>query len=132
MTLDLGNDRGDMVVGWLARIVVVLAVIAVIGYDVITTVQGQVTAKDQAGTAATAGYESYAAGHNVQAAYQAALAAAKAADPADTIKPGDFVVTQSGLVTLKLTRPVHTLVAHYLPIPAAKSATASGSADSSS
>lgn len=131
MQRDPRDERGDMVVGWLARIAVVLAIIAVIGFDVVTTFQGQVTARDQAGTAATAGYESYAANHNVQTAYQAALAAAKAADPADTIKPADFVVTQAGVVTLKLSRPVHTIVARYLPIPAAKMATANGTAQSS-
>lgn len=115
-----------MVVGWLAKIVVVLAIISVIGYDTVTAIQDQVTARDQAGTAADAGRDSYQASHNVQTAYQAALTAAKAANPADTITPANFVVAHDGTVTLTLTRPIHTLVAHYLPFPSVKTATATG------
>jgi hypothetical protein len=120
------GDRGDLVLAWLAKIVLVLGILAVIGIDTVTSVQGQVTAKDQAGTAATAGYDNYATTHNVQDAYQAALAAAKASNPADTITPQDFVVSPTGVVTLTLTRPIHTLLAHYLPIQSAKVATGTG------
>ena len=81
------RDRGDMVVGWLAKIVVVLAVVAVIGYDTVTTIQGQVTVRDQAGSAAEAGYDSYAASHNVQTAYQAALAARQVGQPGRHHRP---------------------------------------------
>jgi hypothetical protein len=134
---DLGNpgepsDRGDMVMGWLVRIALILAVVGVIGFDLVTTVQSQVTATDQANAAAAAGYTTYSQTHSVQAAYQAALVTARDANPADVIRPSDFVVTPAGVVTLKLTRPVHTLIAHYLPIPAAKLATATGSAQSTS
>lgn len=117
-----------MVVGWLAKIVVVVALVSVVGYDTVTAIQGQVTARDQAGTAAEAGRDSYAANHDVQSAYQAALAAAKSANPADKIAPANFVVAHDGTVTLTLTRPIHTLVAHYLPIPSVKTATADGTA----
>ena len=48
---------------------------------------------------------------------------AKSANPADTITPANFVVAHDGTVTLTLTRPIHTLVAHYLPIPSVKTAT---------
>jgi hypothetical protein len=126
------SDRGDMVTGWLVRIVVILAVLAVIGYDAITTFQAQITVRDQASSAAVAGYDNYAWSHNVEAAYQAALADAHSSNPADVIIPADFVVASDGSVTLRLSRPVHTVVARYLPIASAKLATASGVAHPSS
>jgi len=120
------DERGDMVVGWLARIVLVLTVVAVLGYDGITMVQAQITVRDQASSAATSGAQNFATTHSVQAAYQAALADARGANSTDTIAPADFVVAKDGTVTLKLSRPVHTLVAHYLPISSATLATATG------
>jgi hypothetical protein len=128
----LREERGDMVVGWLVRIVIILAVLAVIGYDAITTVQAQITVRDQASSAAVAGYDNYAWSHNVEAAYQAALADAHSSNTADVIVPSDFVVSSDGSVTLKMSRPVHTVFAHYLPIAAAKLAAASGAAHPSS
>ncbi len=122
------GDRGDMVVGWLSRIVLVLAVIAVIGYDAVTSIQANVTAKDQATSAAQAGQANYVTTKNVQAAYQAALESAQQANPANTIAPAAFSVSIAGVVSLTLKRPVHTLVAHYLPIPSAKTAVATGTA----
>jgi hypothetical protein len=117
-----------MVVGWLTRIVVILGVVAVIGYDGITAIQAQVTVRDQATSAAVAGLDNYEVNHDVQTAYQAALSDARSANPANTIKPADFVVSTSGAVTVTVTRPVHTLVAHYLPIPSATLASATGNA----
>jgi hypothetical protein len=123
------RDRGDLVVGWLAKIAVIIAIFAVGGLDSVTAIQANVTARDQAGSAATAGEASYAANHDVQGAYQAALADAKASNSANVIKPADFTVTTKGVVTLKLTRPIHTLVAHYLPIASVRTAVGTGSAE---
>ena len=87
-----------------------------------------VSVQDQASNAAAAGRDEYAAHHDPQRAYQAALASAKAADPADTIKPLDFTVTSTGIVTLTVQRPIHTVVAHYLPVDKFKLATGVGTA----
>jgi hypothetical protein len=126
-----GGDRGDMVVGWLSRIVLVLAVIAVIGYDAIVSIQSNVTASDQATTAAQAAVTNYTTTKNVQAAYQAALESAKESNPANTIAPSAFTVSTGGIVNLTVTRPIRTLVAHYLPISSAKTAVATGTASPS-
>jgi Flp pilus assembly protein TadG len=118
-----------MVVGWLSRIVLILGIVGVAGYDGVTTIQAQVTIKDQASSAAIAGYNSYASSHDVQTAYQAALADARGSNPANTIAPAQFTVSNKGIVTLTVTRNVHTLVAHYLPIDAAKTATSTAVGD---
>jgi hypothetical protein len=125
------GDRGDMVIGWLSRIVLVLAVIAVIGYDAIVAIQSNVTAADQATTAAQAAVTNYTTSKNVQAAYQAALQSAKESNPDNSISPSSFTVSTGGIVNLTVTRPIHTLVAHYLPISSAKTAVATGSASPS-
>jgi hypothetical protein len=122
------EDRGDMVVGWLTRVIVVIAVVAIIGFDAIIVVQSQITVRDQASSAATAGLTSYSHDHNVETAYHAALADAQSANPADTIKPSDFRISTTGVVTVVVSRPVHTLLAHYLPMTSAKTATATGTA----
>lgn len=112
----MARDRGDILLGWLTKMVVALAVVAVLGIDGVTVGLANVSAQDQANNAAAAARDSYAQYKDPQRAYQAALASAKAADPKDTIKPLDFTVTSAGVVNVTLQRPFHTLVAHYLPV----------------
>jgi hypothetical protein len=122
------RDRGDILLGWLAKLVIGLGVVALLGFDAVTVGLATVSVQDQAGTAAAAARDEYAMHHDPQRAYQAALATAKAANPADVIKPLDFTVTTTGVVKLTLQRPIHTVVAHYLPDDKFKVATAGGTA----
>jgi hypothetical protein len=123
------RDRGDILLGWLAKLVLCLGVVALLGFDGVTVGLATVSVQDQAGTAAVAARDEYAVHHDVQRAYQAALDSAKASDPADVIKPLDFTVTTAGVVKLTMERPIHTVVAHYLPFDNVKVATAGGTAE---
>lgn len=122
------RDRGDILLGWLTRVVVALAVVAVIGIDAVTVAMATVSIQDQANTAAAAARDDYATHHNTQQAYRAALASAHEGDPSDVIRPADFRVTAQGTVTLVVSRPIHTVVAHFLPVDKIKTATADGTA----
>ncbi len=122
------RERGDIVTGWLTRVVLVLAVVGVIGFDGVTVGMASVSAQDQANTAAQVARDNFAQNHDVEQAYQAALASAHGSDVADVIRPADFSVTKDGDVTLHLSRQIHTVVAHYLPFAALKTAQADGSA----
>jgi hypothetical protein len=122
------RDRGDILLGWLTKLVLALGVVALLGFDGVTVGLATVSVQDQANTAAAAGRDDYAMHHDPQRAYQAALGAAKAANAADLIKPLEFTVTSTGEVNLTLTRPIHTVVAHYLPVDKFKVATAAGAA----
>jgi hypothetical protein len=122
------SDRGDIVLGWLTRVVVVLAIVALLGFDGVQVGLSTVQLQDQANGAATAGRDAYASHHDVAEAFRAAQETAKQADTYNVVVKGSFVVEKDGSVSIKLTRPIHTVVAHYLPVTAFKTATSGGSA----
>ena len=124
----MAHDRGDILLGWLTKLVLALGVVALLGFDAVTVGLATVSVQDQAGTAAAAARDEFAMHHDPQRAYQAALDSAHLANAADQIKPVDFVVTSTGVVTLTLERPIHTVVAHYLPVDKVKTATATATA----
>jgi hypothetical protein len=124
----VSSDRGDIVMGWLTKLVVVLAVVAVIGFDGVQIGLSTVQLQDQANDAATAARDSYAQRHDVSAALLAAQNSAKGANSQDVVVPGGFSVARDGSVAVTLTRRIHTAVAHYLPVDAFKTATSGGSA----
>jgi hypothetical protein len=122
------SDRGDIVLGWLTRVVVVLAIVAVLGFDGVEVGLSTVQLQDQANEAATAGRDAYAQHHDVAEALRAAADTAKQDDIQNVVVKGSFVVERDGSVSITLTRPIHTVVAHYLPVTAFKTATSGGSA----
>jgi hypothetical protein len=122
------SDRGDIVLGWLTKVVVVLAVVALLGFDGVQVGLSTVQLQDQANDAATAARDTYAQHHDVAAALRAAQDSARTENSEDVVVPGGFVVARDGSVTVQLTRPIHTVVAHYLPVDAFRTATSGGSA----
>jgi hypothetical protein len=124
-------DRGDVLLGWLTRVIAALAVVAVLGIDTVTVGMATVSSQDQANTAADAARDSYADNHDINLAFKAAQTNALEADATNVVTANDFSITSTGVVTLHLHRPIHTLVAHFLPIDGVKTATAVGSAEPS-
>lgn len=102
------NDRGDIVLGWLTKLVAVLAVLGVIGFDAISLGATRFQAEDHAQLAARAAAESYRTGKDLQTAYDTAVAAVL--EHGDTIDPQTFTVAPDGSVTLTLLRIAPTLV----------------------
>ncbi|MDP9220379.1 MAG: hypothetical protein M3P23_07555 [Actinomycetota bacterium] len=125
------RDRGDVLLGWLTRVVAALAVVAVLGIDTVTVGMATVSSQDQANTAADAARDSYASHHDVNLAFKAAQSSALDSDATNVVPANDFTITSTGIVTLHLHRPIQTLVAHFLPIDGVKTATAVGSAEPS-
>ncbi|HSS37726.1 MAG TPA: hypothetical protein VLT58_03055, partial [Polyangia bacterium] len=99
------SDRGDIVMGWLTKVVVVLAIVAVLGFDGVQVGVSTVQLQDQANDAATAARDSYAQRHDQAAAVRAAVAAAKEDDVRNVLVPNSLVVARDGSVTVQLTRP---------------------------
>jgi hypothetical protein len=118
--------------GWLTRLVVILALVAMIGYDGLQIGLAKVSIQDQASSAAQAGRDAWQTKHSVEVAYTAALASAHTDDAGNAIAPSNFVVSPTGVVTLTMTRPIHTLFAHYLPTDVTRTAQATASASPSS
>ncbi len=102
------DDRGSIVLGWLTKIALVLGVLAVLAFDGISLVRTEFTAADHANSAASAAADVYAHTHDVQKAYDAALALA--IPQSETIDPKTFTVRATdGHVLLTLRREAQTL-----------------------
>jgi cytoskeletal protein RodZ len=105
------GDRGDIVLGWLTKLIVVFGVLGLIGFDGISLVQAHFQAADRATTAASAAADEYKNSHDVQKAYNAAFATV-AGD--DTIETKTFQVSQDGTVKLRLHHTATTLVLRHI------------------
>lgn len=104
----------------LVKVVLVLAVLGVVGFDGISLGVGAMQTADDASAAANAAVTSYSTAHDVTAAY---LAAQAVLAPGETIPASSFAMDSSGSVQLVVHRTVPTLLlqrigplAHYAVI----------------
>lgn len=104
------RDEGGIVVGWLVRLLVLLAVVGVVGFDLISVGVLRATAPDQAGSAARVASSSWRADGDVQRAYDAALRDARASDPGNEIETATFRVDPDATVHLVLRRTSDTVL----------------------
>jgi hypothetical protein len=104
----VNSDRGDIVLGWLTKLVVTLSVLGVLGFDAVSLAAAHFSAEDRAQTAARAASSVYRAPADLQKAYEAAHFSA--AEQGDTIAPTDFSIGPDGRVTLTLQRTAPTLL----------------------
>lgn len=118
------SDRGDIVLGWLTRLVVLLGLLGLLGFDGISLAQARFQAADRATTAAAAAADDYKVNHDLQKAYNAALATV---GTGDTIETSTFAVTPDGTVTLRLHHEATTLLVGRIgPLARYAQATAAG------
>lgn len=110
------SERGDIVLGWLTRVVVVLGLLGVVGFDVISVAATQFTISDSASSAAIAARDDWAAHHDVQSAYDKAVATAGEDNTHNRIPAASFKVLPSGQVTLEVDRDAGTIVFAHLPV----------------
>lgn len=103
------DDRGDIVLGWLTRLVATLAVLGLIGFDAISVVVGRLQAEDKAQAAARAAVSAWSSSKDVQAAYDAAVVALDGSVEA-SIDPASFSVAQDGAVTLTVRQTAATML----------------------
>ena len=102
------GDRGDIVLGWLTKLVGTLAVLGVVGFDLVSLGAARFQAEDHAQAAARAANESFKSAKNLQTSYDAAVA--EVAQHGDTIDPQTFTVGSDGNITLTLHRTAPTMV----------------------
>jgi hypothetical protein len=104
------QDHGSIVLGWLTKLAVVIAIVGVALFDSISIGAARLGAKDDANNAADAASQDFRSSHNVDSAYQAALESLPS--DSETIPAKTFLVQPDGTVSLVLRRTVSTLVAH--------------------
>ena len=107
------SDRGDIVLGWLTKLVVILSLLGVVGFDLASLASTRFQAEDHAQSAARAAARAWTGPATLQAAYDAAVA--EVVEHGDTIDPQSFSVRPDGTVTLTLLRTAPTLVVEKVP-----------------
>lgn len=105
------GDRGDIILGWLTKLALVLSVLGVLGFDAVSLVQARFQAGDRATSAAGAAAAEYASSKDLQKAYNAAFATTV---DGDTIETESFNVAADGAVTLRLHHEATTLLVHRI------------------
>lgn len=103
-------DAGGIVIGWLVKLMVAAAVLGVIAFDTLSIGSSRVNIMDQGTVAAIEASENWRAQGNIQAAYDAALAAALEANKTNEIDTESFTVDPDGTVHLRISREAPTLV----------------------
>ena len=106
------SDSGSIVIGWLARLVILFAVVGFLAYDGVMLVVANFGASDDASTAAGAAADAYKSTGNIQSAYNAAVQAV--AGKGDTVETKTFSIDASGKVTLTIDRTPTTLWMHRI------------------
>ncbi|HET8615017.1 MAG TPA: hypothetical protein VFL94_05790 [Actinomycetales bacterium] len=108
------RERGDIVVGWLVRVVATLAVVGVLLFDAISVGTATMSVTDQASEAARVASTDWLAHHDQQSAFDAAWTAATQANATNTVDTHTFRVEKNGTVHLTMHRTAPTLVLRLL------------------
>lgn len=110
------GDRGDIVIGWLTRLLVVIAIVGVSLIDGISVVKAHYGTQGDADLAASQASDTFAHTRDKAAAYQAAVDVATTNDEAIS-KKQFHVDVRTGTVRLTLTREATTVVlSHIAPL----------------
>lgn len=105
------RDRGSVVIGWLVRLVAVLALVSVSAFDAISVGAAHVSGADDANSAALAAADTWRDTHNVNSALDSARAAAGANE---TVLSAGFVIQPDGTVHLVMKKTATTLVMSHI------------------
>jgi len=106
------HESGSIVVGWLARITLVLAGLGLVGFELLSIAVAHVTVQDIAAQSAEAAQATWADSGNPALAYQAAAAAAESSGA--SIPKRSFVVNSDGSMTFVVDKTATTLVVYRI------------------
>ncbi len=107
------GDAGLLMIGFMLRALVGLAVVGVVGFDAGSVVLTGNKVTETAGLAAAEAARVYHARPDSKAAYAAAAAVAQAGGA--TLSLADFAVGRTGAVTLTVRATATTLVLRFVP-----------------
>ncbi len=104
------SQQGDIILSWLLRLVVTLAVLALVIFEVVAITYAHIDADDAAGEVARAGTVAYRASGSLTAAREAAE------DVADMRGVGLTAFERDqGMLVVEVERQARTLVVHWIP-----------------
>jgi hypothetical protein len=106
------GDAGSIVIGWLVRLALVLAVLGVSAFDAIAVAVAHLNGSDDASTAASAAAQEWQASHDVDRALTAAENAVT--NPDEQVLPSSLRIDPDGSAHLSLQRKATTLVMYKI------------------
>lgn len=104
------NDRGDIILGWLTKITIILGVAGIFLFDAISVGTTAMSLTDQGGIAAREASEVWQQTGSIQRAYDAAAAAAVEQNPANEVAAGSFRIDADNTVHLRISRTASSLL----------------------
>lgn len=112
MGLGRAADRGDIVMSWLAKVVVSLSVLGAISFDGISLLHTHVAVADTADHAAVAARDAYQDTKNV--AFALAAARSTATEAGGTVPDKGMVITPDGSVRVTVEKTAPTFMLRHL------------------
>jgi Tfp pilus assembly protein PilX len=101
-------DRGDIVLGWLTRVIVLVALLGLLVFEGISLVSSRISGTDMANQVALAASEAYLPDHSTKAAKMAAETEA-ARHRAEVVK-NSLKISKDGTVTVEVRHTATTLL----------------------
>ena len=106
-------DAGGIVLGWLLKLGLILAVIVIVGYDLVAITYNKVATAEDAKSIARAAYDAKVLSRSTSAeATKSAQEQARA--KGITLEKSDVVYAADGSIEVTVSRTVDTLVAHRI------------------
>ena len=102
------GDRGDVILGWLTKVALVLGLLGVIGFDAVSVGVTNMNAADMASSAAGLAAEEWNASKNVNRAYRAASSYVE--EHGGTLATKDFRIEPDGTVRLRMEKDATTIL----------------------
>jgi len=103
---------GNIVLGWLTRIAVVLSLLGLVAFEVLSIAVTNVSLQDVGAASADAALTEYSQHHNAATAYEAA--AAYAESQGATIPKRSFIMNPDGSVGFEVRKTAPTLVIYRI------------------
>jgi len=104
------RDRGDIVLGWLTKLTVILAVAGIGLFEAISIGSTMANVSDDGAYAAQEASSTWNQTKDIQQTYDAAVAAAESQNALDKVLTKGFTVDPDGTVHLRIRREAKTLL----------------------
>lgn len=108
------RDRGDLVLGWLIKLSVTLAVIGLLLFDGVSIVVAKVGVQDDASLAAREAADAADRGADVQGAYDVAVEALADQASPSVVETSSFTIAPDGSATVTTTRTASTFFVKHI------------------
>jgi hypothetical protein len=108
------RDEGGIVLGWLTKLAVSLAIVGVVLFDVISVATAKMSVEDQGAAAAFTASDTFARTHDAKQSLDSAQKAVAESNPTNVLDVNTFRIDPDGTVHLRVSREAPTLVAHYV------------------